>query len=73
MVCPSCLMRRERLEHVPRAASQIADDPDMLIIGGQPVLGSIPEDRIGMTASYRNVKPSALLGAVPEAVPGGGL
>ncbi|MBT8225177.1 MAG: hypothetical protein HKP61_08235 [Dactylosporangium sp.] len=45
----------------------------MLIIGGQPVLGSIPEDRIGMTASYRNVKPSALLGAVPEAVPGGGL
>lgn len=39
-------MRREQLEHVLRAASQIADDRDVLIIGSQSVLGSIPEDRL---------------------------
>jgi hypothetical protein len=39
-------MRREHLEHVLRAASQIADDPEVLIIGSQSILGSIPEDQL---------------------------
>ncbi|GID97859.1 hypothetical protein ACFQFC_24770 [Amorphoplanes digitatis] len=39
-------MNREQLEHVLRAASQIADDPDVVVIGSQSVLGAIPEDRL---------------------------
>jgi hypothetical protein len=35
---------REQLEHVLRAASQIADDPRVLVIGSQSVLGAIPEE-----------------------------
>ncbi|MCW2642503.1 MAG: hypothetical protein JWP76_4809 [Dactylosporangium sp.] len=44
-------MRREQLEHVLRAASQIADDPDVLVIGSQSVLGAIPEDRLPPAAT----------------------
>ncbi|GAA2617088.1 hypothetical protein GCM10010399_55020 [Dactylosporangium fulvum] len=36
-------MKREQLEHVLRAASAIAGDPDMLVIGSQSILGAIPE------------------------------
>lgn len=39
-------MTREQLEHVLRAASQITDDPRILVIGSQSVLGTIPEDRL---------------------------
>jgi hypothetical protein len=39
------------LEHVLRAASQIADDPDVLVIGSQSVLGAIPEDRLPPAAT----------------------
>jgi hypothetical protein len=39
-------VRREQLEHVLRAASTIAQDPDMLVIGSQSVLGAIPEHRL---------------------------
>jgi len=44
-------MRREQLEHVLRAASQIADDPEVLVIGSQSVLGAIPEDRLPLAAT----------------------
>ena len=44
-------MRREQLEHVLRAASQIADDSDVLVIGSQSVLGAIPEDRLPPAAT----------------------
>ena len=44
-------MRREQLEHVLRAASQIADDSDVLVIGSQSVLGAIPEDRLPSAAT----------------------
>jgi hypothetical protein len=44
-------MRREQLEHVLRAASQIADDPEVLVIGSQSVLGAIPEDRLPAAAT----------------------
>ena len=39
------------MEHVLRAASQIAGDPDVLVIGSQSVLGAIPEDRLPLAAS----------------------
>lgn len=44
-------MRREQLEHVLRAASQIADDPNVLVIGSQSVLGAIPEERLPLAAT----------------------
>ncbi len=44
-------MRRAQLEHVLRAASQIADDPNVLVIGSQSVLGAIPEDRLPLAAT----------------------
>lgn len=36
-------MKRRDLEHVIRAAASIADDPDIIVIGSQAVLGSIPD------------------------------
>jgi hypothetical protein len=39
------------LEHVLRAASQIADDPQVLVIGSQSILGAIPEDRLPPAAT----------------------
>ncbi len=44
-------MRREQLEHVLRAASQIADDPNVLVIGSQSILGAISEDRLPPAAT----------------------
>jgi hypothetical protein len=44
-------VKREQLEHVLRAASQIADDPDVLVIGSQSVLGAIPEERLPPAAT----------------------
>ena len=37
-------MTREQLEHILRAASTIAGDPDVLVIGSQSVLGSFADD-----------------------------
>lgn len=37
-------MNREHLEHLLRASSQIADDPDVLVIGSQSILGTIAEE-----------------------------
>jgi hypothetical protein len=39
-------VKREHLEHVLRAASQIAEDPDVLVIGSQSILGAIDEERL---------------------------
>ncbi|MDT4911724.1 MAG: hypothetical protein QOC66_852 [Pseudonocardiales bacterium] len=44
-------MKREQLEHVLRAASQIADDPDVVVIGSQSILAAIPEDRLPREAT----------------------
>jgi len=44
-------VRREHLEHVLRAASQIAGDPDVLVIGSQSVLGAISEERLPPAAT----------------------
>lgn len=39
-------MNRDQLEHVLRAASTIVDETDVLVIGSQAVLGSIPDDQL---------------------------
>lgn len=44
-------MTREQLEHVLRAASKIAGDPDVLVIGSQSVLGSFTEDKLPFEAT----------------------
>ncbi|GAB4061548.1 DUF6036 family nucleotidyltransferase [Catellatospora paridis] len=44
-------MKRQELEHVLRAASQIAQESDILVIGSQSILGAIPEDRLPAAAT----------------------
>ncbi len=44
-------MTREQLEHILRAASAIAGDPDVLVIGSQSVLGSFAEDDLPFEAT----------------------
>ena len=39
-------MRRDQLEHILRAASRIAGDPEVLILGSQSILGSFSEDEL---------------------------
>jgi hypothetical protein len=34
---------RDELEHLLRSASQIAEEPDVIVVGSQPILGSYPE------------------------------
>ncbi len=36
-------MKRGQLEHVIRAACQIADDDELIIIGSQSILGAVPD------------------------------
>lgn len=44
-------MKREQLEHVLRAASQIAHDPNVVVIGSRSILGAISEDRLPREAT----------------------
>lgn len=44
-------VKRDQLEHVLRAASQIADETDILVIGSQSILGSFPDDLLPPEAS----------------------
>jgi len=44
-------MNRAQLEHVLRAAATIIDDPDILVIGSQAILGAYPEDRLPVEAT----------------------
>ena len=37
-------MRRDELAHILRAAARITDDPEILVIGSQAILGSFSED-----------------------------
>lgn len=39
-------MNRDQLEHVLRAASRIAEDPDIVVIGSQSILGSFPQESL---------------------------
>jgi hypothetical protein len=44
-------MTREQLEHVLRAASRIAEVPDVLVIGSQSLLGSLTENELPVEAT----------------------
>jgi hypothetical protein len=44
-------MTREQLEHVLRAAASIIKDPDILVIGSQSILASIPESLLPAEAT----------------------
>jgi hypothetical protein len=52
---------REQLEHILRAASKIARDPDVLVIGSQSVLGSFAEDDLPFEATDSSVNRHLLL------------
>ncbi len=71
-------MNREQLAHILRAASKIADAPDVLVIGSQSILGSYSEDELPLRAWMSpeadiaffddpdNVKSDAVDGAIGE-------
>lgn len=44
-------MTREQLEHLIRAASVIADDPEIVVIGSQAILGQFPQAPAPMRVS----------------------
>jgi Nucleotidyltransferase of unknown function (DUF6036) len=44
-------MNRRQLEHVLAIASRVGDASDLLVIGSQSILGSIPEDRLPYAAT----------------------
>ena len=44
-------MRRDQLEHIIRACSQIADDDEIIIIGSQSILGQHPDAPAELTMS----------------------
>ena len=44
-------MRRAHLEHLIRAAGQIAEDLDLIVIGSQSILASIPNPPASLTVS----------------------
>ena len=44
-------MNRDQLAHVLRAASQIADDPRIVVIGSQAILGTFDEDALPAPAT----------------------
>lgn len=48
-------MRRSELEHVLRAACEIAGTEEALVIGSQAILGAYPEDRLPLEA-FRSIE-----------------
>jgi hypothetical protein len=44
-------MTRSNLEHIIRAAGTIADDPDIIVIGSQAILGQFPDARAELLVS----------------------
>lgn len=42
-------MNREQLAHLLRAAARIADDPDIVVLGSQAILGTFTEDDLPPT------------------------
>lgn len=44
-------MRRDQLEHAIRAACQIIGRDEVIVVGSQAILGSIPEDRLPRAAT----------------------
>ena len=52
-------MRRGQLEHVLRAASTIVGEHDILVIGSQAVLGSVPDELLPTEATGRDCVPAS--------------
>ena len=46
-------MTRLNLEHIIRAAGTIADDPDIIVVGSQSVLGQFPDARSELLVSVK--------------------
>lgn len=44
-------MKREQLEHVLRAAAQIADMRDIIVLGSQAILGSVADEELPLEAT----------------------
>lgn len=44
-------MKREQLEHVLRAAAQIAELRDIIVLGSQAILGSVADDELPLEAT----------------------
>ncbi|MDQ3152924.1 MAG: hypothetical protein M3R63_14820 [Actinomycetota bacterium] len=44
-------MNREQLEHVLRAAAQITGDSNILVVGSQSILGTVPDDQLPTEAT----------------------
>ena len=44
-------MTREQLEHILRAASAIVGEHDILVIGSQAILGTVPDERLPVEAT----------------------
>ena len=44
-------MNRAQLEHLLRAAATIVNDPDLLVVGSQSILGSYPEEELPIEAT----------------------
>jgi hypothetical protein len=44
-------VKRQQLEHVLRAASRIAEERDVVVIGSQSILGSFDEDQLPLEVS----------------------
>jgi len=44
-------VNREQLSHVLRAASRVADDPDIIVIGSQAILGSFSDADLPIEAT----------------------
>jgi len=44
-------MRRDQLEHAIRAACQIIDRPEVIVVGSQSILGSYPGDQLPASAT----------------------
>jgi hypothetical protein len=44
-------MRRDQLEHAIRAACQIIDRPEVIVIGSQAILGTFREDELPVRAT----------------------
>lgn len=48
-------MRREQLEHAIRTACQIIDQPEVIVVGSQSILGTYDEDQLPAATASREV------------------
>jgi hypothetical protein len=58
-------MNRDELAHVLRAASQIADDPDVIVLGSQAILGTY-DSRVLPAEAIRSMEADVAFRADPD-------